>query len=42
VDLVQDGSVGHVLHEIHGAGFDIERVRRWCREFGVEERLSAF
>lgn len=38
----QDMADASVLHEIHGAGFDIERVRRWCREFGVEERLSAF
>lgn len=31
-----------VLLELHGKDFDVERVQRWCREFGVEERLAGF
>ena len=38
----QDLADAAVLLDLHGKGFDIERVRRWCLEFGVEERLSAF
>jgi hypothetical protein len=36
----QDLADAHVLFTLHGAAFDLERVRRWCREFGVEDRLD--
>lgn len=38
----QDLADAAVLLDLHGKDFDVERVRRWCGEFGVEERLSAF
>jgi hypothetical protein len=31
-----------VLLDLHGKDFDVERVRRWCTDFGVEQRLAAF
>jgi hypothetical protein len=27
---------------LHGETFDYGRVRKWCRDFGVEERLARF
>ena len=30
------------LCDLHGATFDRARVRRWCRDFGVGERLEDF
>jgi hypothetical protein len=38
----QDFADAAALHDLHGERFDGARVRRWCREFGVEERLAAF
>lgn len=38
----QDLADAHQLFALHGAAFDLERVRRWCRDFGVEERLDPF
>lgn len=38
----QDMADAHRIFALHGATLDLERVRRWCRDFGVEERLSAF
>lgn len=38
----QDLADAAVLLDLHGRDFDLERARRWCREFGVEERLAAF
>jgi hypothetical protein len=37
----QDLADAHQLYEIHGAAFDLERVRRRCRDFGAEERVEA-
>jgi hypothetical protein len=37
----QDLADAHVLFALHGSGFDLERVRRWCADFGVGERLEA-
>lgn len=36
----QDMADAHGLFALHGATFDLERVRRSCRDFGVEERLD--
>ncbi len=30
------------LFELYGPTFDAERIRKWCREFGVEERMAPF
>ena len=38
----QDLADAAMLHELHGETFDRIRVRRWCREFGVEERLDSY
>jgi hypothetical protein len=38
----QDLADAHRLFALHGATFDLERIRRWCRDFGVEERLDPF
>jgi hypothetical protein len=38
----QDLADAHRLFVLHGSGFDLERVRRWCRDFAVEKRLDAF
>ncbi|MCC6766544.1 MAG: nucleotidyltransferase [Deltaproteobacteria bacterium] len=38
----QDLADAALLHDLHGETFDRARVRRWCREFGVEERLASF
>jgi hypothetical protein len=38
----QDLADAALLHEIHGETFDLTRVRRWCREFGVEDRLAPY
>ena len=38
----QDLADAHRLCALHGGEFDWERVRGWCREFGVAERLAAF
>jgi hypothetical protein len=38
----QDMADAHRIFALHGATFDLERVRRWCRDFRVEERLDAF
>jgi hypothetical protein len=38
----QDLADAAALHELHGESFDAERVRKWCREFGVEGRLGSF
>ena len=38
----QDMADAHRLFALHGTTFDLERVRRWVRDFGVEERLDAF
>jgi hypothetical protein len=37
----QDLADAHLLLGLHGAAFDMERVRRWCGEFGVVDRLDA-
>lgn len=37
----QDLADAHQLHEVHGATFDLQRVRRWCRDFGAEDRVEA-
>lgn len=31
----------HVLLALHGSDIEIDRVRRWCRDFDVEARLDA-
>ena len=36
----QDMADAHRIFALHGATFDLERVRRWCRDFGVEDRLG--
>jgi hypothetical protein len=36
----QDMADAHRLFELHGTSFDLTAVRRWCREFGVEDRLD--
>lgn len=38
----QDLADAALLYELHGEAFDTARIRRWCREFGVEERLAPF
>jgi hypothetical protein len=38
----QDLADASVLLELHGRNFHVERVRRWCLEFGVEDRLAEF
>ena len=38
----QDMADAHRLFALHGSTFDLQRVRRWCRDFGVEERLASF
>lgn len=38
----QDFADAHRLFALHGAGFDLARVRRWCRDFGVADRLDQF
>jgi hypothetical protein len=38
----QDLADAHRLFALHGATFDLPRVRRWCRDFGVEDRLQSF
>jgi hypothetical protein len=38
----QDMADASQLFALHAASFDLERVRRWCREFGVEDRLTSF
>lgn len=38
----QDLADAAALAELHGAVFDWARIRRWCREFGVEDRVAAF
>lgn len=38
----QDLADAHRLFALHSASFDLARVRRWCRDFGVEDRLQAF
>jgi hypothetical protein len=35
----QDIADAHRLFALHGSSFDLERVGRWCRDFGVEDRL---
>jgi hypothetical protein len=37
----QDLADAHQLYEVHGETFDVARVRRWCRDFGAEERVEA-
>jgi hypothetical protein len=38
----QDLADAALLFELHGETFDRTRVRGWCREFGVEDRLAGF
>jgi hypothetical protein len=38
----QDLADATVLYDLHGETFDVARVRRWCREFGVEDRLAPY
>lgn len=38
----QDLADAHRLFVLHGTTFDLSRVRRWCRDFGVEGRLQSF
>ena len=37
----QDLADDHMLLDLHGSDFDLDRVRRWCRDFDVETRLDA-
>jgi hypothetical protein len=37
----QDLADASLLLDLHGSDFDLARVRRWCRDFGVEDRLDA-
>ena len=38
----QDLADAALLHELHGEAFNLPRVRRWCAEFRVEDRLTSF
>jgi hypothetical protein len=38
----QDLADAHRLFALHGASFDLAQVGRWCRDFGVEDRLQSF
>jgi hypothetical protein len=38
----QDTADAHRLFALHGTTFDLVRIRRWCRDFGVEDRLESF
>jgi hypothetical protein len=38
----QDLADAHRLFALHGPTFDLARVRQWCRDFGVEDRLESF
>lgn len=38
----QDLADAQRLFALHGSTFDAARVRRWCRDFGVERRLDPF
>lgn len=38
----QDLADAHRLFALHGSTFDPVRVRRWCRDFGIEDRLDPF
>jgi len=38
----QDLADAERLFALHGSTFDLARVRRWCRDFGVADRLEAF
>jgi hypothetical protein len=36
----QDLADADALYRLHGDELDLDRVRRWCRDFGVEDRLD--
>jgi len=37
----QDLADAHMLLDLHRSDFDLDRVRRWCRDFDVETGLDA-